>query len=179
LVRRSRLRLEVEDGELTMSERPRATLVHSSAGRARLHIDNRRGDERFFSEAAAVIVEHPAVREVRASSRAGSLLILHNGELEPVLAHAKSRELFEVEANPTTPMRRVRESIDQLDDTIAKHTGDSLNLGKVMFVALVGAGLWQAKKGYVLPASLTVFNYALKAMEWVNEREVSISSKRH
>jgi hypothetical protein len=163
-----------------MSERPRATLVRSSNGRARLHVDNRRGDERFFNEAAAVIVEHPAVREVRASSRAGSLLILHQGELEPILAHAQSRELFEVEANPTTPMRRVRESIDLLDDKIAKHTDDSLNLGKVMFVALVGAGLWQVKKGYIFPAGLTVFNYALKAMEWVNEREVSsISSKRH
>jgi hypothetical protein len=162
-----------------MSERPRAVLVRSSAGRARVHIDERRGDDGFFERAAAVIAEHPGIREVRASSRAGSLLILHTGELAPILEHAQGRELFEVDASPHTPMRRVRDSIDLLDETIAKSTDDSLNLGKVLFVALVAGGLWQVKRGLVFPASLTVFNYALKALDWVNEREANISSKRH
>jgi len=162
-----------------MSERPRAIVVRSSTGRARLHIDNRRGDESFFEQAAAIMAEHPAVQEVRASSRAGSLLILHSGDLAPVLAHAQGRELFELDAHPVSSMRRVSDSIDLLDDKIAKYSDDSLNLGKVMFVALVAGGLWQVKKGLIFPASLTVFNYALKAMEWVNEREANISSKRH
>jgi hypothetical protein len=162
-----------------MADRARAVLVRSSPGRARLHIDNRRGDERFFKEAAAVVLEHPMVREVRASSRAGSLLILHQGELESVLSHATQRELFDVETHPATPIARVRGSIDALDDGIAKHSDDTLNLGKVLFVALLGATVWQVRKGYVLPAGLTVFNYALKAMEWGHEREVSIFPKRH
>jgi hypothetical protein len=161
-----------------MAERTRAVLVRSSSGRARLHIDARRGDDRFFSDAANVLAEHPAVREVRASSRAGSMLILHSGELAPILAHAESRALFDVDTHPTPPMRRLRDSIDVLDEAIAKQTDDSLNLGKVMFVALLGAGFWQVRKGYVLPAGLTVFNYALKALEWVNEREDNVSSKR-
>ena len=162
-----------------MSDRARAVIARQSPGRARLHIDNRRGDERFFKEAAAVLIEHPNVQEVRASSRAASLLILYSGDLGSVMTHAQGRELFELDTHPLTPIARVKDSIDLLDDKIAKHSDDSLNLGKVLFVGLVGATLWQIRKGYVLPAGLTVFNYALKAMEWGHEREASISSKRH
>ena len=161
-----------------MSERARAVVARSSPGRARLYVDNRRGDERFFSEAANVLLEHPGVDEVRASTSAASLLILHHADLDAILTHAQARELFDLDAKPSTPIAKVRKSIDVLDDQIAKSSDDTMNLGKVMFVALLGAGIWQIRKGYILPAGLTVFNYALKAMEWGHEREVSISRKR-
>lgn len=156
-----------------MSEQPtRAVVVHAIAGRARLRIDERRDDEGFFAALAERLSQHPAVREVRANASAASLLILHEGDLQSITEFAQQRGLFDVAAPAArSSMRNLQAVIEGLDARIASETGDAASLGKLAFVALVGAGLWQAKQGKFLPAGVTLFNYALGVMGWVTNRE--------
>ncbi len=159
----------------------RAQLVHSVTGRARLRVDGRSADSAFFDNLATALLAHPAVREVRSSALTGSVLILHAGEIDEIVNDAQARGLFELAtaAPPArAPMQRMRASIDTLDAQIAEGTADVLSLGKLAFAGLVAAGVWQARRGYLFPASMTVFNYALKVMEWTADREPMSSQTR-
>lgn len=161
------------------AQRTRALLVHAIAGRARLRIQDRLTDEAFFASLASGLSQHPTVRDVRVSAHTGSLLILHDDELRPIIEYAAERGLFDVVASPPrASMRGLRQAIDRVDEQIAAETDDALSLGKVAFVALAGAGLWQAAQGRLLPAGVTLFNYALGVMGWVAHRESTISPHR-
>jgi hypothetical protein len=162
------------------AERPRALLVHAIAGRARLRMDDEHlADEAFFASLAADLSQHPAVREVRANAQTGSVLILHDGELQPILEYARERGLFEfVPKRPPLSVGRLRQAIDRVDERIAVETDDTWSLPKIAVVALTGAGLWQAAHGRLLPAGMTLFNYALEIVDWVAHRESTISPPR-
>ena len=154
-------------------ERVRAVLVHASAGRARVRIDGRHDDPAFFAGLADALCQHTAVREVRASALTGSLLILHDGPLEPILEHARERGLIEVERSRPSraSLRELRQVVERVDAKIASETDDALSLRKVAFASLIGAGLWQARNGHFLPAGMTLFNYALAVLGRVVEDE--------
>lgn len=159
---------------------PQAVLVHAIRGRARLRFEAQTGNGPFFEVLAQALVKHPAVRELRVSPGAGSLLLLHDGEVGAILQDAQARKLFVVvEVVPRrAAMRRMRAAIEAIDERIAIETDDTLGLGKLAFVALVGGGVWQASTGHALPASLTMFDYAIKVMNWVADREPTMLQRR-
>jgi hypothetical protein len=68
-------------------------------------------------------------------------------------------------------MRRLKQGLERVDDTLAGRTHDSISLGSLTFLALLGAGVYQTRRGEFLPAGLALFGYALRVMEWVAERE--------
>lgn len=160
---------------------PQAVLVHAIRGRARLRFEVQTGDGAFFEALAQALVKHPAVRELRVSAATGSLVLLHDGEVGAILEDAQARKLFvvvEVVLPRHAGMRQMRATIEALDDRIATETDDTLSVGKLAFVALVGAGVWQASTGFVLPASLTMFDYAFRVMNWVADREPTMLQRR-
>jgi hypothetical protein len=151
-----------------------AVLVHRMHGRARLHVQaaDPETDTATLLRLGQALSEYPGVHEARANPRAGSILLLHSGELDPILEDARARGLLELSVSaPRTPMRALRRAIDQLDDRVMAGTEQSVGLGGVAFVALAAAGIWQAMNGRLLPAGATLFNYALGVMEWAAERE--------
>jgi hypothetical protein len=153
--------------------RARALLVHSIQGRARLRFPEQRGQQEFFSSIANALTKLGAVLEVRASPDTGSVLVVHTGDFSAILAAAQKRGLFEV-ATPPPPLaslRQLRNVIDSVDDRVAKQTGDTFSVGKLVFMGLLGAGIFQAKNGHLLPAGLTLFKHALEIMDWAAERE--------
>lgn len=147
------------------------------AGRARLRFDDQRGRPEFFENLSAQLERHPGVLQVRASSHTGSVLVIHSGDLPGVLAHAQKRNLFDIEPPPPSAasFRRIRDAIDSVDDRVAKGTGDTLSVGKLVFMGLLTAGFYQANRGHLWPAGLTLFKHALELMDWVAEREPSSS----
>jgi hypothetical protein len=160
--------------------RPQAQLVHSMPGRARLRFAEQRGDEAFFESLKASLEKQPGVIQVRPVVHTGSVLLLLTGELAGVLAHAEKKGLFDVlpPPPPTASLRKLRHAIDSLDDRVAKETGDTLTVGKLVFLGLVGAGIFQSKQGHLWPAGLTLFKHALELMDWVADREPVNSQHR-
>jgi hypothetical protein len=151
----------------------RAVLAHRMPGRARLRIQEAGADQAALLNVARALAEYPGVQEARANLSARSLLILHTGELAPVLADAETRGLLSLlpPSPGGTPMRRVQQAIESLDDRVLDQTGHGIGLGSIAFAALTAAGIWQMLNGRLLPAGTTLFNYALGVMQWGALRE--------
>jgi hypothetical protein len=162
------------------NERPTAYIVHSTTGRVRFRFPDQRGNAEFFDSIAMALARHANVLEARASAHTGSVLVLHTGDLAQLIAHAQKHGLFDVGAPPPplTSFRRIRDAIDVVDDRVAKETGDTLSVGKLMFFGLLGAGIFQVNRGHLLPAGMTLFKHALELMDWVAEREPTNSQDR-
>jgi hypothetical protein len=160
--------------------RPTAYIVHSTTGRVRLRFPEQRGNEVFFDSIALGLARHSSVIEARVSAQTGSVLVLHTGDLQQLISHAEKRGLFEVSAAPLPAVSflRLQNVIDAADDRVAKGTGDTLSVGKLLFFGLVGAGIFQVNRGHLLPAGVTLFRHALEIMEWVVEREPTNSQSR-
>jgi hypothetical protein len=161
-------------------ERPTAFIVHSTTGRVRFRFPDQRGNAAFFDSVAVGLARHSTVLEARASAHTGSVLVIHTGDLPNLISHAQKRGLFDVSTTPlpAASFRRIRNAIDGADDRVAKQTGDTLSVGKLLFFGLVGAGIFQAKNGHLLPAGMTLFKHALELIDWVAEREPTNSQRR-
>lgn len=161
-------------------ERPTGFIVHSTTGRVRFRFPDQRGNSAFFDSVAVGLAKHASVLEARASAHTGSVLVLHTGDVTQLIAHAQKRNLFDISTAPlpAASFKRIRNAIDDADDRLAKGTGDTLSVGKLMFFGLVGAGILQANRGHFFPAGLTLFKHALELMDWVAEREPSNSQHR-
>jgi hypothetical protein len=152
---------------------PRAQLVHTMKGRSRIRFPHQRGNDAFFDHVATVLSRHSSVLQLRVSPDTGSVLVLHTGDLAPILAHAQKTGLFEV-APPPPPraaLRHLANAIEAADDRVAKETNDTFSVGTLAFLGLLGAGIFQAKNGHLLPAGMTLFKHALEMMHWVASRE--------
>jgi hypothetical protein len=160
--------------------RPLAHIVHSTTGRVRFRFPEQRGNPAFFESLASSLARLGTVIETRVSAHTGSVLVLHTGDLESIVSSAQKRGLFEVGAPPppVASARRLRDAIDGLDDRVAKTTGETFSVGKLVFVAVVGAGIFQTNRGHLLPAGLTLFKHALEILDWVAEREPTNSQHR-
>ena len=64
----------------------RAAVVHTMPGRTRLRIAERRNQPDFFTQLAASLRQDPRVRRVSINARAASVLIEHEGAIEPIVA---------------------------------------------------------------------------------------------
>jgi hypothetical protein len=158
----------------------RAVLAHRMPGRARLRIQEVGADEEAVLRLGRALAEYPAVHEARANVNARSVLILHTGELAPILADAESRGLLSLAPSrqASTPMRRVQQAIENLDARVLDQTEHGIGLGSIAFAALTVAGIWQTLNGRLLPAGTTLFNYALGVMQWGALREQPTSESQ-
>lgn len=151
---------------MRVEELPRAELAHRAPGRLRLRVHERRGDERFFAALGEWLATLPDVVEVRVSARTASVLVIHDPAARGVLARIVAGRRVEVVEPPmASPMLRLRELIDAGDARLGAATRGAASLGSVGFVALVVAGIVQALDGRLLPAGLTLWKYALEAMQ--------------
>lgn len=147
-------------------QRLHAELVHRSPHRARLRVHLEEDGKEQFERVARELTQLPAVRVIRATARTGSLLIEHEGELDPVLAQA--RQWLEIElGKPHAPMRRLRRALEGVNEK----TYESAHLSSLAFFALLGASLYQAVRGDFLPAGLPLLGYAMRVMDWAADRE--------
>ena len=72
--------------EANKTDPPLAHVAHQLPGRARLSVPARRGDPAFLGALAARLGAAPRVAAAVANARTGSILLTHEGPLEPILA---------------------------------------------------------------------------------------------
>jgi hypothetical protein len=148
-------------------QRPLAEVVHRTPHRARLRVRLEEDGKTQFDRIAHELTQLQAVRVVRASPRTGSLLIEHEGDLEPILAQAKQWLEFEA-LEPHAPMRRLRRVVERIEEAPAH---ENVHLSSLAFFALLGASVYQAARGHFLPAGLPLVGFALRVMDWAADRE--------
>jgi hypothetical protein len=87
---------------------PIAQVEHALPGRMRLRIPGRRGDPSFFTALAQRLQEAALLRKVQTNWRTGSVLLLHEGTAEDLVALAKDLQLFAIPPAPPHAPRRAR-----------------------------------------------------------------------
>lgn len=148
---------------------PSAHIAHRMPGRLRLRVAERRGDEAWFRGAVAQLRECPTVSDVSASPVTGSLLVRHDGpDIDVIQSYARALELFEVAQDPAPPAAHtaapdslIRGRLVDADRWVRRESANGTDLRSLALVGLLGASVWQALRGQVLPAAGTLLWYAL------------------
>lgn len=140
-----------------MHDPVRGQLVHRTQHRARLAFPRRRRDRAFFARLERELSELAPVDSVRVDPRTGTVLVYHRGELREVLALARERRLFAVEAAPhRTPLFHLHAGVRWADAWLRSVSEGRIDLQCVGVLWLAGAGLWQVTRGHVLPAGFSL-----------------------
>jgi hypothetical protein len=157
---------------------PAAEIVHQVPGRTRLRIAEKRGDRAYFSGTKRALEACPSVRHVSGSSLTGSLLLIHEGALDAVAHFARAQGIFDVGAPPLPEtFATIAEGARSMEKRIRSRTNEQWGTAGVTFYALLGAGLWQAIQGRVLPPTVTLLFQALNVYKQAVEAEQAERSR--
>jgi hypothetical protein len=147
----------------------RATVevVHVTPGRVRLRVRDRAGGLELFERLGRATGSHATVREVRVNVQTGSLLVWHTGALEPLLAHLgeiATVQVVQTHSSGST-MQRLRVALDATDARLTRATQGGLSFEALTFYGALLSGAYQLVRGKFLPAGMTLFSYAIDALE--------------
>ena len=143
---------------------PIGKCVHSSTGRLRIRFSAWRGDSTFFERLKTTLQEAYPQTEFVVNPATASLLCLGPDADDGLAATAESKGLFQVQApSRQVPVAQgVREAFHQANQSMRHSTREELDITTIIFVVLVGTGVWQLARGnFVLPPWYTAFWYAL------------------
>ena len=135
---------------------PVATLEHQLPGRVRLRVPSKRGDCAYFDTARQRLGDAPAVGEISANAKTGSLIIRDCSDLEKLKSEAAKRGLFSLAddkpaARTAKPGRSRAGAASTVDPYAATTAG------------LSGLGLYQLTQGRVLASASEHFWHAYGA----------------
>ncbi len=91
---------------MSLPHPPEASVAHSSAGRLRLKVPERRGDTAFFAELGGKLAAAPQVQEVETNARTASVLIKHASSGDALLSWADDHNLLTPSGRLFTPRRQ-------------------------------------------------------------------------
>ena len=143
-----------------------ALVVHNMAGRIRIRVPSKKGNEAYFASVKEALSACVGVEGVEVATFTGSILVRCHGPTEAVLGWAESQGLFVVRQEQSIKVTAFYDSVagrfEALNDGIKTATGKSFDLPGVAFLALMGAGIYQIARGnFAAPAWYTAFWYAL------------------
>ena len=144
---------------------PVAEIVHTTDARVRVKVPFRKKDQSYFSALAQKLEEHQDVETVHVNPRLGTALISHTSSVSKIGEYAAKEGLFQLrtaEPTPQTIFEHFRGAVDGWSHTLQRYTGGRLDMASLVFIVLLGAGVYQLMKGNVkAPAWYTAFWYAL------------------
>lgn len=143
----------------------RASIAHRMPGRLRLSIPARRGDDGFFAGLAAQLSGQPDVIRVRPNARAGSLLVEHGGDAEPILVWAAREHLLELD--PAGAPDEPAGLLSAPGPSLRLVSGREIDPMFMAGVAFLGMGLVQVVRGQVMVPAATALWYAISVFpQW-------------
>jgi hypothetical protein len=132
-------------------EPPTAHVVHRLPGRLRLRVDDKRGDQAWFDEAATTLAMLAGVEEVATSPRTSSIMLRHRGDAGELLAAAAARDLFRLaDGEPAEGSAAER----------LRAAAGAFTASEGLALVLTLAALRQLWRGQILPPAVTLLAYA-------------------
>lgn len=74
---------KTDAGAWAVLDRAQACIAHRTAGRLRLKVPGRRHDAAFFADLERELVAQPGIVSVQANPMTASILVVHDGTLDP------------------------------------------------------------------------------------------------
>jgi hypothetical protein len=118
---------------------------------------SQRGNAAYFARVAESLRECPGVIEIHANTQTASVLIMHSGSFQRIVAFAEEKALFTLQENEKFHellSRRISESLRELDQWLRLSSNGSLDLRSIMVAGLLLLSLAQIARGQIMmPAS--------------------------
>lgn len=146
---------------------PVARMAHALPGRKRLKIEEKRGDEAYFTTVKKALGDSPGVVAVETNCRTGSVVVYHRPDEPSALQQAEEQGLFQLAAQdpqgPTaapsvaanaTAMRKASRPKAKTART------NGVNFRPLIFMGWVGLGIAQAIEGNIAVPAIAAFWYA-------------------
>lgn len=148
-----------------MTALPEAQVAHKVEGRLRVKIPCKRYDDNFFDSLGRLVSRRFPELRVEVNPVTASALFLGPRPPKEIMKYALKSRLFRVHMparHTETVLGAVRRSFKDLDHSLLKYTGGELDVASVIFLSLVGNGLYQIALGnFSAPSWYTAFWYAL------------------
>ena len=146
---------------------PLAREVHALPGRTRLRIDEKRGDEAYFTTVESALRDYPGILAVETNSRTASVLVHHTENDPSPWQRAEEQGLFHIPENEVE-MRKTAPPISTTATPAKKARGSKPksartnrpNWRPLIFLAWVGMGIAQAIEGNIAIPAAAAFWYA-------------------
>jgi hypothetical protein len=156
---------------------PHGVLAHSTEGRVRVRIPERRGDVAYFGAATARLGEHPAVVSAESNPLTASLVVRFEGEFGPIAEWMREQGVFAI--GPAPPPQDPRDwaraalgELDRLDERIRSSTGGRLDLAGIATIAKLGLAVYQARRSRLFPPAVSLLTEGLSGLiRLARERE--------
>lgn len=142
---------------------PAAYVSHHMEGRMRVRIPSKRRDQDYFDVVTQRLRECDGIRALRINYLTGSVLILHNLDVETIAAYAERNGLFAlapVEVVVAPIALGISNQFRVLDERLKAKTSGALDLGGLAFLGLVAASAAQLARKNIWPAGATLLWYA-------------------
>lgn len=145
---------------------PVAQVSHKIAGRLRVRIPSRKGDAKYLDSIKNEFSGIKGINGVEVTPLTGGVLF-HLGDIsvKALAEHALSCGFFRLQepvASPVGLQQRLTGAFEGFNDKMKSFTGGELDIAGLSFLFLVGAGVYQIRKGnFAAPAWYTAFWYAL------------------
>lgn len=146
---------------------PLAREVHALPGRTRLRIDEKRGDEAYFTTVESALRDYPGISSVETNSRTASVLVHHTENDPSPWQRAEEQGLFHV-AEKEAEMPKIATAISATPNQARKPRApkpkaartNRANWRPLIFLAWVGMGIAQAIEGNIAIPATAAFWYA-------------------
>jgi hypothetical protein len=149
-------------------------LRHMSAGRLRLRLRGPNGGRDSLRQVVEGLEGNPKVSRVSFNPMTRTILVLHEGGGQDLLAYGERQKLFSIaKPRPAPPRLGARgakpsqrlvaalsRGIDSLDEGVLSSSGGKLDLPSVALTTLLGAAVWRARGGALLPSAISLVSIA-------------------
>jgi hypothetical protein len=146
---------------------PLAREVHALPGRTRLRIDEKRGDEAYFTTVESALRDYPGISSVETNSRTASVLVHHTENDPSPWQRAEEQGLFRV-AEKEAEMPKMATAISATPNPARKPRAPKPEAARtnraywrpLIFLAWAGMGIAQAIEGNIAIPATAAFWYA-------------------
>jgi hypothetical protein len=115
------------------------------------------------------------VQRVEVNPQTGSLLLHYSGDLGEIVSYAETQRLFRLSSlqpRPAALTTSVVKAYQNVDDQVKTLTSSELDLPRIAFLALVGAGIYQIARGNLTAIPwYTAFWYGLNVFLKARDKE--------
>ncbi len=140
-----------------------ASISHRTAGRLRIRVPSRRGEESYFRQVSQQLARCPGVERIEANPVTASILVVSAVDTETLARFAETEGLFLLSAAGSAPMtitETLAAGFGGLNQELRRLSDGTVDLGTLAFAALVTGAIVQWQKGHVLGPASTLLWYA-------------------
>jgi hypothetical protein len=154
---------------------PPAFCVHRTSDRARIRIPSRKGDGPFFASLKDKLSSYSPVQGAEVNPQTGSLLLHYSGDLGEIASYAENQRLFRLSSlqpGRVALATSVVKAYRNVDNQVKAATRNELDLPRIAFLSLAGAGIYQIARGNLTAIPwYTAFWYALNVFLKAKDKE--------